>query len=270
MRATVRWGIAITGSLGVFATSFALCRYPARLNDGAAWAIAGAALAVTIAVLGWWAAHDSSSPSTASSAASTATAGDSGQAIIGNPGVVIGGKAKLRGTIAIHPSQDGPQPSTPAPVRPTPIGPVIAGDIPRQPPAFQPRDTLLATLRDHSDERGVCVIHAVTGMRGTGKTQAAASYARQRIKDKWRLVAWVNADTSDSILNGLTATATTLGIAAPGDDQTSAAQVLRHWLETDGHHCLVVFDNVTAPMSCVPICPPPGTPTSSSLAPPKP
>ena len=117
--------------------------------------------------------------------------------------------------------------------------PVVAGDIPQQPPGFQPRSDLLAEL--DAAGPGVSVVHAVTGMRGVGKTQLAAAYARAKLADMWRLVAWVNAEDHGNLMAGLAAVAEAAGLTGTGD----AGSVVRHWLEADGERRLLVFDNAT-------------------------
>ena len=118
-------------------------------------------------------------------------------------------------------------------------GPVVAGDIPQQPPGFQPRAELLAVL----DAAGpaVAVVRAVTGMRGVGKTQLAASYARAKLAAGWRLVAWVNAEDPVSLAGGLAAVAEAAGLAGQGGGDPGRA--VRQWLEAGGEGCLLVFDN---------------------------
>jgi tetratricopeptide (TPR) repeat protein len=79
-------------------------------------------------------------------------------------------------------------------------------------------------------------------MRGVGKSQLAASFARQCIAEEWRLVAWINSDDPVVILDELTEAAVAFGISR-GKDSKAMAYALRHELEKNGKRCLIVFDN---------------------------
>lgn len=119
---------------------------------------------------------------------------------------------------------------------------VVVGDVPPQPPNFQVRGDLQAQLRAAGP--GVSVVRAVTGMRGVGKTQLAAAYARECISEGWRLVAWVNASDEEHLLTGLAEVADALQVASTAATSEDAAQQLRTWLTADGDRCLVVFDDL--------------------------
>jgi hypothetical protein len=134
--------------------------------------------------------------------------------------------------------------------------PVVAGDVPQEPAGFQPRADLLAELDAPSPGRvRVAVVHAVTGMRGVGKTQLAAAYARARIDAGWRLVAWVNAENTAAVLGGLAEVAAALGLDEGTGDAEAAGRAVRRRLEAGGDRCLLVFDNAADPQDLLPFLP---------------
>ena len=133
--------------------------------------------------------------------------------------------------------------------------PVVVGEIPQEPLGFQPRADLLAALDAPGPRSRVVVVHAVTGLRGVGKTHLAAAYARAKLAERWRLVAWINAEDAGGVLAGLAAVAAGLGLGAGEGDAEAAGRAVRHRLEIDGDRCLLVFDNATDPAVLQPFIP---------------
>jgi hypothetical protein len=121
----------------------------------------------------------------------------------------------------------------------------MVGEIPREPLSSQPRTDLLAALDAPGPGSRVVVVHALTGLRGVGKTHLAAAYARAKLAERWRLVAWINAGDLGGILVGLAEIAAELGVSQP--DAEDAARAVRRRLEIDGDRCLLVFDNAADP-----------------------
>jgi hypothetical protein len=96
-------------------------------------------------------------------------------------------------------------------------------------------------------ERGTAASCVVIGLRGVGKTQLAAAYARARVSDGWPLVGWVNAESPEVLLAGLARVAGRLGVADPEGDSAESARRLREHLDTTTRPGLVVFDNAADP-----------------------
>lgn len=120
---------------------------------------------------------------------------------------------------------------------------VVAGRLPHEPPHYQPLPQL-ATLDALASSGTAAVVCAVTGQRGVGKTQLAAAYARQRIRDGWPLVAWVGAETADELVAGLSELADALGLRRPEEDSAEGLVRLRQRLNARTDPGLIVFDNV--------------------------
>ncbi|MGX1770694.1 tetratricopeptide repeat protein [Nocardia brasiliensis] len=92
------------------------------------------------------------------------------------------------------------------------------------------------------------VTAVVTGMRGVGKTQLAAAYARAALSmPECELVGWVDAETDGTLYEGLAAIAERLGVADPEGGSRSSALRLRDHLNGRTAVALLVFDNATDP-----------------------
>jgi tetratricopeptide (TPR) repeat protein len=133
---------------------------------------------------------------------------------------------------------------------------LVVGEIPREPEGYIERAPL-ENLADAARTGRPAVLHAVTGLRGVGKTQLAAAYARRRISQGWPLVAWINAEARDTLITGLAEVAEKLELPAPDNagDSLKAALLLRDHLNTRTADGLLVFDNATAPGDLRPFLP---------------
>ena len=87
---------------------------------------------------------------------------------------------------------------------------------------------------------------ALTGMRGSGKTQLAATVATRCEEEGWPLVAWIDAESRDVLIANLYNLALQTGIDAPKD--VPPETIVRHFLDqlrsADAEDRLFVFDNV--------------------------
>ncbi len=150
---------------------------------------------------------------------------------------------ELLGTMAtdikeIHSAIPQSQPASPTRIR--------FGSRPRVATGFVKRegqDELFDAIITRAEPRT-----ALTGMRGSGKTQLAAAVAA-RCEEEWPLVAWINAATRKELVADLYEIALRIGIDAPKDvpPETIIRRFLDQLRSTDETNRLFVFDNVENP-----------------------
>ena len=125
---------------------------------------------------------------------------------------------------------------------------VVAGEIPQEPLGFQPRADLLAALDAPGPGSRVQVVHALTGMRGVGKTHLAAAYARAKLAE--RLAAGglgQRRRPGRECSRAWPRSPPRWAWPQAAGDAVAAGRAVRHRLEADGERCLLVFDNATDP-----------------------
>lgn len=132
-------------------------------------------------------------------------------------------------------------PHTPVPARPSRIR---FGSRPMEALGFVTRseqEDLFDAVFSAAAPRTVLV-----GMHGCGKSQLAAAVAARCVEEEWPLVAWVNAESRGSALEGLSELGQRMGVGETDDrtPETLARRCLDALESAEAADRLVVFDNV--------------------------
>jgi tetratricopeptide (TPR) repeat protein len=215
-----------------------------KMDAGVALGWAVAPFTVVLTVVGAWAEtgrKKEPGPELGGSTEARVKGSAQGMAIgrMGDGGVVVGPGASLTNPV-FHVGNQSPADNGPPSKNGGVGGVLVVGDVPQEPAAFQARAGL---MRELEGGPGTRVVFAVTGIRGVGKTQVAAAHARRRIGQGWRLVAWVDASSVASVLEGLADVAVAAGLGSAVEDAGVLAAKVRGWLEGDGERRLLVLDN---------------------------
>ncbi len=127
--------------------------------------------------------------------------------------------------------------------------PLLVGKVPPLASAFQGRGGPRARIdAARASAAGVVLTQVLSGGGGVGKSQLAAWYADQAIRNRTDLVVWVDASTPEAVVSAYAEAAALL--QAPGADRPgpeSAARALLDWLSTTQRSWLVVLDDITDP-----------------------
>ncbi|MFR9773177.1 tetratricopeptide repeat protein [Nocardia sp. SC052] len=152
-------------------------------------------------------------------------------------------KVSARGNVEVTTNHYYEGSATKARARPSPLagsGVGVSGLVPQEPEHFIERAQIDDLETGLAGER-IAVV--VTGMRGAGKTHLAAAYARRILAKREGLVAWINAETPETLYTGLAAIADRFGVTSPDGDTRESARLLRDYLGSNTGKHLLVFDN---------------------------
>lgn len=127
--------------------------------------------------------------------------------------------------------------------------PVQVGQVPQAASAFQSRQGLREAVdRARANGAGVVLTQVLSGGGGVGKSQLAASYARQAATDGGDLVVWADATRPDGVIEAFARAAR--AIRAPGTDGIDAeadARSFLEWAAVTSRSWLVVLDDIANP-----------------------
>jgi tetratricopeptide (TPR) repeat protein len=136
-----------------------------------------------------------------------------------------------------------------APTRPAPgrqPGRIVVGEDrqPREATAFVPRPELARVRAAYGCDTAVTLCQ-LRGMRGVGKSQLAAAYARECLDAGYDVVAWIHASTRGDAVTNLQRLAAAYGTVVDGEPpEDSIARMLDRFAATEGERRLIVFDSV--------------------------
>jgi len=107
---------------------------------------------------------------------------------------------------------------------------------------FQDRPDLIDQI-DRALKQGATALTALHGLGGIGKTQLARRFAQQR-REQYKLGAWIEAETTVSLLTNLSGLAPLLGVSVEQDQQAMASRVMNELSAREPW--LVIFDNAAS------------------------
>jgi tetratricopeptide (TPR) repeat protein len=125
-------------------------------------------------------------------------------------------------------------------------------NVPPRNPNFAGRSAELARIRAWLAGQPAVTVHALRGMGGIGKTQAAIEYAH-RYAGEYDLVWWVNAEQATLIGDQFTGLAEEIGLPPLADPEAVLAPVCRALRGRD--RWLLIFDNAEDAQDIRPLLP---------------